>query len=78
MAVVSFVVAEMVPPGATARDAAASVGRVASVPSAFSRYGGVYICPSSWLQLRPSGSGQQLLWLGFTFKSSYRMRSSVR
>jgi hypothetical protein len=43
----SSVVAVMVPPTATVRDVAVMVGRAASVPSGFSRYGGVKICPSS-------------------------------
>ena len=39
--IVSFVIALIVPPTATLRDVAVRFGRIASVPSVFSRYGGV-------------------------------------
>ena len=38
---VSFAVATIVPPTATVRDVAVRFGRIASVPSEFSRYDGV-------------------------------------
>ena len=38
--------------GPTVGGAAAMTGRVARDPSAFSRYGGVKICPSGWFALR--------------------------
>ena len=41
-----------VSPGVALVGAAVMVGRAAAVPLAFSRYGGVKICPSIWLTLR--------------------------
>ena len=43
-----------VSPGVALVGEAVMVGRVAAVPSAFSRYGGVKICPSRWLTLQPA------------------------
>ena len=42
----------MVPPGAMVNGALVMLGRTAGVPSAFSRYGGVNICPSGWFCLQ--------------------------
>ena len=53
--IVELVLAMMVPPTGTVRDVALSDGLVARVPSPFSRYGGVKICPSSWMHLPPTG-----------------------
>ena len=41
-----------VSPGVALVGAAVMTGRAAAVPSGFSRYGGVKICPSRWLTLR--------------------------
>jgi len=42
----------MVAPGAMLNGALVMLGRTAGVPSGFSKYGGVKICPSGWFCLR--------------------------
>ncbi len=49
------VTAEMTAPGGADDGAPVMLGRTAGVPSGFSRYGGVKICPSGWFCLHMKG-----------------------
>ena len=62
------VVTTMVSPGAMLAGAAVTLGRTAGEPSAWSRYGGVKICPSGWFCLRggrTTDGENQGSWHGF-------------